>query len=526
MKVGLLVLVASLICLTSGITVASSREQNLPSDIVGLYVHQHWPYKHPYASRTWTVADWRGYASGLKKIGYNTIMIWPMLDTMPDPLTPSDRASLEKHAKVIDILHDELGMRVLVVMCPNVIASNAAGRATFETRKFYWSERFVDPGDRSAVASMMVRREKLLRYLKSTDGVVIIDSDPGGYPRSTNADFVDLLNEHRQMLDRLRRGIELDYWILAGWQASSEFYGSGVARFGTKAEFVDTLNRLKQLNPEPWGLADGFSATRNLHYVEEVGLESRVIAFNYGAIEGEPSMPLTQFGRSTAYDAGSRRDARGVMGSAQTHVVQLPNIFAFSRGAQGRPVTESDYVWFADQLVSEHGRLVVDAWMALSGEDPARMRNEANAVRRAASRGVVTGSLSGLIFADAKRFMVDLALQLELQAACRDVVVAGQRGGALKPWLLQLALAAEAWQNRTGYQSLWVMDRSMDATLRNINSPKVNDVLDWDRGICIYGNKCEDGIHYSGEAVDRAFADLETFTPRLISAIREAATAR
>ena len=28
--------------------------------IVGMYVHQHWPYHHPYAARTWSLDDWRG----------------------------------------------------------------------------------------------------------------------------------------------------------------------------------------------------------------------------------------------------------------------------------------------------------------------------------------------------------------------------------------------------------------------------------------------------------------------------------
>lgn len=29
--------------------------------IVGMYIHQHWPYKHPYAVHTWTLEDWQGY---------------------------------------------------------------------------------------------------------------------------------------------------------------------------------------------------------------------------------------------------------------------------------------------------------------------------------------------------------------------------------------------------------------------------------------------------------------------------------
>ena len=43
--------------------------------VIGMYIHQHWPYHHPYAARTWTLEDYRGYADGLKKLGFNTLVI-------------------------------------------------------------------------------------------------------------------------------------------------------------------------------------------------------------------------------------------------------------------------------------------------------------------------------------------------------------------------------------------------------------------------------------------------------------------
>ncbi len=46
--------------------------------------------------------DWRGYMDGIKRLGYNTVLIWPMMETMPEPLTPSDEANLAKIAKVIE----------------------------------------------------------------------------------------------------------------------------------------------------------------------------------------------------------------------------------------------------------------------------------------------------------------------------------------------------------------------------------------------------------------------------------------
>ncbi len=61
----------------------------------------------PYSARTWTLEDWRGYAGGLKVLGYNAMMIWPVLEIIPDPLTESDRVHLEKMRAVIAMLQRE-----------------------------------------------------------------------------------------------------------------------------------------------------------------------------------------------------------------------------------------------------------------------------------------------------------------------------------------------------------------------------------------------------------------------------------
>src|SRR5258708_6712183 len=76
-----------------------------PKKILGMYIHSGWHYKRPYAARMWTLEDWRGYADGLSKVGYNTLLIFPYIETMPSVLTPSDQANLERMAKVMDMLH-------------------------------------------------------------------------------------------------------------------------------------------------------------------------------------------------------------------------------------------------------------------------------------------------------------------------------------------------------------------------------------------------------------------------------------
>ena len=100
--------------------------------------------------------------------------------------------------------------------------------------------------------------------------MVIIDSDPGGYPGSSKDDFVRLFMAHRKMLDDLRPGIELVYWNHMGWPAYGRWYQTGAFNRGTEAEFVQVLTRLKELDPKPWSIANG------LPYAEKAGLADKV----------------------------------------------------------------------------------------------------------------------------------------------------------------------------------------------------------------------------------------------------------
>jgi hypothetical protein len=485
-----------------------------PAKMVGMYIHQHWPYKRPYCARTWTLADWRGYAGGLKKIGYNTILIWPMLETMPEPLLPSDEANLEKLRKVIDMLHNELGMRAYIVLCPNVAADNTeASKAPFEKRHFFYCDLRIDPGDPVAVEKLIRWREKLMKPLKNVDGVAIIDSDPGGYVGSTNQEFVNLLGAHRQMFDRVRPGIELIYWMHAGWEAYNNYYKTGKLILGSDAEHLDCLRRLKALNPEPWGVANGYA------YAKELGIEEKVISFNYGRIEGEPSFPVTNFGGNFAYEGGGLPGPRGVMGNSQTHCVQLPNTFAFVRGAQGRPVAREDYVQFANDLIPGHGELIVRCWEALPGTDTARMRSLKDQAKAAAATNPEAGPLGGLLFGSPKRFLVDLEYMLAYVAAREDFAAASRQDRNVAQALRGYLEASEAWSKRHGYENAWDL-RSAHAALAKLNHPAINACLARFSHEMTPADPDLNATPF--ERTHGNLAHMESFVPRLLKAMRQA----
>lgn len=481
--------------------------------IVGMYVHQHWPYQHPYCARTWSLADWRGYAEGLKKLGYNTILIWPMLEILPDPLTSSDEAHLKKIGRVIDMLHNTLGMRAYIVLCPNMVANNEEARkATFETRHYYYCEELVDPADAAAVKKMIAWRKKLMGPLRKVDGVAIIDSDPGGYPGSTIEQFVGLLGEHRKMLDSVRPGIELIYWMHAGWRGWSRLYETATFDLGKPDEYQETMERLIRLNPAPWGMANGYE------YSQKLGVADKVISFNYGRIELEPSFPQTNFGGNRAYEGGGLPGPRGVMGNAQTHCVQLPNTFAFARGAQGKPVQEADYIAFANDLLPGHGAAIVRGWTALSGSDPAAMHAAGSELQQIAGTSLKTGPLKGLLFGDPKRFLTDLVRMLRLKAAGEEFAIASEKNQDIKPTFKAYVEAFTDWQKVHGFQGAMDIGRPAGA-LRKLKHPAIEACF----AQATYNRDPRPGRPNTNfERVRSGFYHMETFSARMGAAMRTA----
>jgi hypothetical protein len=375
----------------------------------------------------------------------------------------------------------------------------------------------VNPADQAAMGKMLAWRAEMLRPLAKIDAVAIIDSDPGGYPGSTNQQFVDLLAAHRKMLSGLRPGIELYYWMHAGWQAYARLYETGEFKWGTADEARDVLTRLEEINPEPWGITVNTLARlfpppdrTHLAIATRLGLASRAIGFSYGAIEGEPTFPMTNFGGDHAFNAGGTKAPRGVMGNAQTHCVQLPNTFAFARGATGKPIAGDDYVGFANDLIVGRGQAIVEGWKALAGEDPAAKSEMAAKLEEASRSESSTGPLNGLLFGDPRRFLMDLIMQLRLKAAFNDLVAAVEHDRDAKPSLQSFAATAEVWQKQHGYECAWSWPK-LAGTLKKLKSAEIDAVLD----------EKEQG-KTPFERVEDRLRITETYTPRLIAAMKKA----
>ena len=487
--------------------------------MIGMYVHQHWSYNHPYAARTWTMDDWAGYLDGLKKIGYNTVLIWPVLETMPNPLTPSDQENLDKIAQVIELAHNQLDMRVLITLCPNVVAKNEEARKyTFVERPFFYTDQRVNPADAVAMGEMVAFRKQLFTPLKNADGVLIIDSDPGGYPNSNNLEFVALLNFHRTMFNELNPDMELYYWIHAGWEAYCNFYATAEFKMGELPEIHDAINLLAKVNPEPWGLASG----RGPHVADELGMPGRVLSYQYGAIEGEPSFPMTNFMSERAYLVGKEMGVRGTMGNSQTHCIQLPNAFLFARGANDLPVpTRDDYVAFAERLLPGHGETIVSGWEAINQVDPEIIGAAQAKVAALADTDLKAGDLEGLLFGNPKRFVTDLAQMLRFRATLerfRALALDGAERKAVGEALQAFVDAAVAWQQTHDYKNNWYMPRMSEALVKV-------DPATYEPFFVRDQNSYKGEGETPFEQVQNKYKQVETFTPTLLENMKKTAAA-
>ena len=177
---------------------------------------------------------------------------------------------------------------------------------------------------------------------------------------------------------------------------------------------------------------------------------------------------------------------------------------------------------FRFDLVSGQGRAIVNAWKALAGEDSALMRAQAAGVRKLALEKFPAGRLRGLLFGDPARFLNDLVMQLEMKAAYEDLLRASRDGGNLKFALANFVSAAEVWQKQHGYQNGWDWP-GMHTALEKLNSPQINELF----SVRLRPMASpEGGLELTGGGnLAQSLSDAETFTTRLLAAMKKAVAA-
>lgn len=459
----------------------------MPEHYLGMYVHTHWAYGHPYAARTWTFDNWRSYATALSKLEYNLIMIWPLLETVPDPPTPSDVAQLELLGRVTSMLQDELGMEVIFTLGPNTVGNEKATRYTWQERPFFECDTRLDPADPAQMDRLMRIRRELLKPIAHADGFAVIDSDPGGYIGSTNEEFADILERHIEMLRDMNPKSVLHYWMWVGWESYNRFWqraeeAAEVSFASDERDWEVVVSRMMTWPEDSWRV---FSCNPGHQAVlERLGVAHKALFLPYGLVEGEPSFPHTNcFPQDMERSLSTYRATSsytGCMANCQTHALQQPNTYLFSHLARGGTIDSVDLAGFAENLIPGLSRILADSWTALNSEDASQARDLAQELDSLALRNPPPGPCSGLLLVMPQTYLQSLAMQLRLAADLEDFVRAVESGSEWKPALGALAESMGAWSLRTGFVDAYCgqLEMWLHPSLRRLSDPQIDAVLD------------------------------------------------
>jgi hypothetical protein len=305
----------------------------------GFYLHGCWAFKHPFAVRSWTRADYDHMFQLLKAMDFNTVMLWPVLEAVPPPLSAEDAGAVKAYRPIIDDGRDRK-LEVWLTQCAALTSRPEIRARPWMERSLYPFMRTVKIDDGPESAAYLKHRASLVRLLNNADAYVTIDGDPGGYPGAKAAEFARVLKADRETLNAHGErppSQKIVPWIWAGWG------GKDMWREPLEPLVGPVLQELKNSMSEPWEMLPGRSIRENwangrvnIELTEKAGLMSRSTLLFYEIIEFEPTPPaaVLQFDdirRVFQQELRFAATARGCFGNAQQPVIVLPNLYLFAR---------------------------------------------------------------------------------------------------------------------------------------------------------------------------------------------------
>lgn len=355
--------------LALALALSTARAEPPTFEHVGFYTHGGWVFDYPLAPRSWQRADYAGMFGLLKMMGFDTVMLWPLLEAIPMPLTDTDAAEVRGFRATIQDARDA-GLRVWLAQCANLTTPPSLGAKPWRERNPYPVFRTIHFNNAPDTAAYFAHRAALLAILNNADGYVTIDGDPGSYEGATPQQFAEVFRADHATLAHV--GTDPAHqpvipWVWCGWGAK------GVWQEPVEPLLRAELEVLRAQLPEPWALLPGRSARGhandrvNMILADELGLAARSTLLFYEAIEYEPTAPAAtlQFDLIRSFfkdEAALRGRAPGVMGNAQQPVMALPNIYFFARCAR-----DTAYLERSDDAV-------LDDFAALLGGPPELLR--------------------------------------------------------------------------------------------------------------------------------------------------------
>jgi len=466
MSVGMFQFVQAFIALTCFCSVSFAAAENGPAQNhgatnqthLGFYLHAGWNYDYPFAAHSWQRTDYADMFHFLKELGYDRVMLWPLIETIPPPLSTADARDLHEYRKIVTEAQ-RAHLECWLVFCANLTVRP-------ETSTQRWNDRTLMPNirvmhfDQPLEKSIYLEhRAKIISILNNADGYVTIDGDPGGYAGAKAEDFLNVFRADHDVLQKNGthpNSQKVMPWIWCGWGAR------GVWQEPIQP-FVETeLNLLKTRLPAPNEFLIGqcrtpFACRRiNVAAAQKISLTTRSSMICYESVEYEPAAPSAklQFDeiRSTLREEQSfLKDSRGLMANAQTPIMVLPGIYFFARAAR-----DTNYLAKTDgqilddfaQFLGGDPALLVPAWTCLRLDLPQLPDALPSRLRQMKLKGKAARSIPG----GAKRYVEILAAQVESrQQLLRAIAQPASSPGEAAQNLAQGAAALIHWWKQHRY---------------------------------------------------------------------------
>lgn len=373
----------------------ASQAQDKPP-VCGFYLHACWDYSYPFAVRKWQRQDYRAMFRLLHRIGYNTVMLWPLAEAIPAPLSEADAAELRAFRKTISDAQ-RTDLQCWLVRTPNLLCKPELARTRWRDRDFYRNQVVVRLDDPQAREQYFRHREAITAALNNADAYVTIDGDPGGYAGAKPADWLAVFAADRAAIDRHGTHRERQLvipWLWCGW-GTRGVWQEPIESF-VEAELRELRSGWERFAPALLlpgrSTRDGWGNGRKVIAIAENQQMTRPsVIFCYEAVEFEPTppAPVLQFAdirRIVGQEENHlRRQVRGWFANAQQPIMVLPNLFYFQRC-----VADPSYLRRTDEevlrelaaLLGDSTDTLVGAWSclehdltAIPADLPARLRS-------------------------------------------------------------------------------------------------------------------------------------------------------
>ncbi len=211
-----------LACLAARGFAAEAPERAAGFKHCGLYVHACWLYNYPFSTRRWNREDYDHMFRLLKTLGYDRVMLWPMVEGIPMPMSAEDADALRDYRHIIDDAHKE-GLECWLTQSLCTVDRKIAEKPWMK-RNFYAVRKDVRMDDPAQTEPWFKHQEATFSILNNFDAYVTIDSDPGGYPGAKAEDFLKVFQQDRQIIDRVGvcpKQQRVMPWVWGGWGIKS-----------------------------------------------------------------------------------------------------------------------------------------------------------------------------------------------------------------------------------------------------------------------------------------------------------------